>query len=122
MRHVRKRDHVRKMTVHTAVRHQSKQMKPVTERVGKGLLQNSVARKFVLLNCLVNSRQVLVNDPAGSQVKVADFGVAHLSFRQTNVASTCAQFGAWVIPVEVIVKWSRREKRCIAIFLALVLA
>ena len=51
---------------------------------------------------------------------MADFRVAHLSFRQTDVASACAQLGAWIIPVELVVKWSRCEKSCVAIFLALV--
>jgi hypothetical protein len=51
---------------------------------------------------------------------MADFRVAHLSFRQTDVASACAQLGAWIIPVELVVKWSRSEKSCVAIFLALV--
>src|SRR6266446_851470 len=95
-------------------------MKPVTARTGKSFLQNSVTRYFVLFNCLVNSRQILVNDSTGSQVKMADFRVAHLSFRQANVASACAQFGAWIIPVELVMKWSRPEKGCIAVLLALV--
>jgi hypothetical protein len=51
---------------------------------------------------------------------VADFRVAHLSVWQTNIGSACAQFGAWIIPVKLVMKWSRREKSCVAIFLALV--
>src|SRR5438128_2539678 len=54
----------------------------------------------------MNSRQILVNDPTGPQIEMADFRVAHLSFRQAHIASACAQFGAWIIPVELVMKWS----------------
>src|SRR6478672_5103681 len=53
---------------------------------------------------------------------MADFRVAHLSFGQTDVASACAQLGARIIPVELFEKGSRREKGCIAVFLAFVRA
>jgi hypothetical protein len=93
----------------------------VTARFCESFLQNSVARQFALFDCLINSRQILVNDSARSEVKVPDFRVAHLAFGQTNVTSACAQFGPWVIPVELVMEWSRREQGGITVFLSLAL-
>jgi hypothetical protein len=68
MRRVCKRNHVRVMAVHTAVRDQPKQMQPMAARFGKRFPQSSITRKFAFFDCLINSRQILVNDPPRSQV------------------------------------------------------
>ena len=60
----------------------------MTARAGKGFLQYAIARQFARRDRLVNSRQVLINNPAGSQVKMTDFRVAHLSIRQADVGPT----------------------------------
>ena len=89
-RRVRKRDHVRIMAVHTAVGNQPEQMKSMTPRSCKGFLQYLITCQFTFLDRFVNSRQVLINDSTRSQVQVANFRVAHLSFRQTDVDATRA--------------------------------
>ncbi len=60
----------------------------MTARAGNGFLQYTIARQFACRDRLVNSRQVLINNPAGSQVKMTDFRVAHLSIRQADVGPT----------------------------------
>ena len=81
MRCIRKRDHVRIMAVHAAVGNQAEQMKPVSARSCEALLQYPIARQFSALDRFVNSGQVLIHDPAGAQIEVANFGIAHLCFR-----------------------------------------
>src|SRR6266404_2651247 len=95
-------------------------MKSMTPRSCKSLLQYLIARQFTFLDRFVNSRQVLVNDSTRSQVQVANFRVAHLSLWQTDVNATGAQSGAWIIPVEFVVKGSGREQRGVSILVALV--
>ena len=97
-------------------------MESVTARVGERFLQYPIVRQFALRDRLVNSCQILINNPAGSQVKMANFRVAHLSIRQADVGPACAQFRVWIIAVEFVVKWCPREERCISIFFALLLA
>ena len=65
-------------------------MKPMTACVGERLLQYPIVRQFARRDRLVDARQVLINNPAGSQVKMADFRVAHLSIRQADVGPTGA--------------------------------
>ena len=40
---------------------------------GKGILQNAIAFQFAIGDGLINPGQVLINDPASSEVKVANF-------------------------------------------------
>src|SRR5882724_880334 len=94
-------------------------MKPMILRAGEAFPQYWIAGEFALRNCLVNSRQVLIDDPAGSQAKVANFRVAHLSIRQADVSPARAQFSTWIVPVELVMKRCLREECCVRIFFAL---
>ena len=67
--------------MNATIGNQPEQVKPVAARVGKSFPQYGVGRQFAVRYGLVNSRQILINDPASSQVKMANFGVAHLALR-----------------------------------------
>ena len=54
-------------------------------RLCKGILGNLVARKFSSRDRLVNSRQVLVDNPTRAKIQMSDFGVSHLSFGQSDI-------------------------------------
>src|SRR5437762_7040122 len=73
-------------------------MKAVAVRTSERLLQHLVARQFAVRDRFVNSGQVLINNPPGTQVKMSNFRIAHLSIRQTDIGSAGAQFTAWIIP------------------------
>src|SRR5438128_10811679 len=122
MRGVRKRDHVRIMTVNAAIGHQSDKMQPMSPRSGKRVMEDMVALQFAVSHRLVNPCQVLINDSAGSEIKMADLRVAHLSFRQANILSASAQSRPWIIAMELIVKWRRRQQRRVSITLSLLAA
>src|SRR5882724_6583682 len=76
---VRQRDHVRVMAVHAAVGHQPEEMQSMSARTGKGVLQDTIAFQFTIGDGLINPSEVLINDPASSEIKVANFRVPHLS-------------------------------------------
>ena len=114
-----KRNHVRVVAVNTTVRDQPEEVKPTISRAGEGSLQYSVAGEFAVRDRLVNSRQILIDDPAGSQIKMANFGVTHLSIRQADVSAARAQFSTWIVAVELVVERRPRKKRCVRIFFAL---
>jgi hypothetical protein len=40
---------------------------------GKRVLQNTISLQFPIRNGLINPRQVLINDPASSEIEVANF-------------------------------------------------
>src|SRR2546423_11284 len=50
---------------------------------------------------------------------MADFRIAHLAFRKSNVGAARAQFAAGIIAVESIVKRRARQQRSIAVFFCL---
>src|SRR5450631_2444422 len=101
---VRQREHVQVMAVHTAVRHQPKQVEAMAARRGQSFLQDAIVRKFAGSNRFVDPRQVLINDSASAQIEMAYFRVSHLSFRQTNVETASAKFPAGIIAVKLVVK------------------
>src|SRR6266571_5680317 len=110
---------MRVVTVNTTIGNQSKQMEAMTPCAGERFLQYSVARQFALFDCFVNSGQILINNPARSQIEMANFRVAHLSFGQSDVGPARAQFGAWIFPIKLVVKRRPSEKGGVAILFAL---
>ena len=50
---------------------------------------------------------------------MADFRVAHLPFRQSDIESARAQFAARVFAIKLVVERRMREQRGIAVFVAL---
>ena len=116
---LRQRDHVIVMAVHAAIRNQSQQMEPMRARLREAFLQHRITRQFSLRDRLINSSQVLINDSAGAEIQMAHFGIAHLSFRQTDIQPAGAQPAPGIILVELVVKRRAREQSRIAIFFAL---
>src|SRR5947207_5577174 len=94
-------------------------MKAMAVRTSERLLQHLVARQFAVRDRFINSGQVLINNPPSTQVKMSNFRIAHLSIRQTNIGPAGAQFTAWIIPTELVVKRRPCEERCVSIFFAL---
>ena len=91
----------------------------MTARAGNGFLQYTIARQFACRDRLVNSRQVLINNSARSEIKMADLRVAHLPLRQTDVSPTGAQLRAWIIRVQLVVKGSGCQQRGVSVLVAL---
>ena len=107
--------------MHPAIAHQAYKMQCLSRapcRV-KSCFQHLAAFQLAVAYCYIYTLKLLVHNASRAYIQVPHFRVAHLSFRQANVASTCAQFRARIIAVELVVKWSRREKGCITIFLLL---
>ena len=72
--------------VYAARRHQSHQMAGFAARfqLFNQIGQNRVFFNAAVFDCHVNTGQVLHNDASGTQIHVADFGVAHLTVRQAD--------------------------------------
>ena len=45
----------------------------MSARCGKGVLQNTISFQFAIGDRLVNSREILINDSASPEIKVANF-------------------------------------------------
>ncbi len=91
----------------------------MSARTGKGVLQNTIAFQFAIGNGLINPGEVLINDPAGSKIKVANLGVPHLSLRQPDVHAAGAQSRPGIIAIQMIVKRRGCEQCCIAVLFTL---
>src|SRR5205814_10166750 len=96
--------------------------KPMLARGVECFYGNAIARELAVRDRFVNPSEVLVDDPPRSKVEMADLGITHLSFGQTDVRSACAQFATRVTPIELVMERRTREQRGVAIFLARVFA
>ena len=88
-RHFENRLHVALMAMHAAIAQQAHEMEPIFTSLG--LLQ-SFAQHFVMVEAafvdiFVDQGQILKNNPARAENHMADFGIAHLSCRQTDIDS-----------------------------------
>ena len=77
---------MRIVAVHAAIGKQSPQMQGTAAelRCVAGSLQMIVIIKITVLNGLCDFRQILIYDASGSHIQMADLGIAHLTFRQTD--------------------------------------
>src|ERR1700720_16504 len=89
------------MTVDTAIRNETKQMKPMIASSCEGLLRNAIARQFAIRKRFIYASQVLVNDSARAQIEMAHFRVSHLSFRQTDIRAAGAELAAGIIAIKL---------------------
>src|SRR5215471_8911601 len=89
---------------------------------GQRVLQNATAFQFAVGERLVNPCQVLINNPARSEIKVTNLRVAHLSLWQADIHAAGAQARAWIIPIELFVKRRRREQRRVPVIFTLIAA
>src|SRR5207302_11070784 len=94
-------------------------MEPVSARGGESFLRNFISFEFAGGDRSINAREILKDDAAGAQIEVADFGVSHLAFGQTDIGAARAQFAAGIIAIELIVKRRFRQERGVAVFFRL---
>ena len=80
------------VAVHTAVGQQPNQMQSGFFRNGIVHRRNKsgIFKEIAILNGLGDAGQLLINNAAGANVGVSDFGVPHLSIRQADVHSGCS--------------------------------
>src|SRR5690349_21074180 len=91
-------------------------MKSMSARGSKCFLGDAISLQFAVGNRRVNSREILVNDATGAEIKMTYLRIAHLSLRQTNVRAAGAQFAARIIAIKLVVEWSAREQRGVSVF------
>src|SRR4051812_24466407 len=107
------------MAVDATIGYQSEKMEPMSTRLRESFLGDLVSFEFALRNRLVDPGEVLINDSAGAEIQMAHFGIAHLAFGQPDINSARAQFTAWIIAIEAIVKRRLRQQGGVAILFAL---
>src|SRR5207248_6756692 len=95
---------VKTMAVHTSIRYQPQQMKPMMLRTSERLFQNVVSLQLSIGNGLVNSRQILIDDSSRTQIKMTDLRVSHLPFWQSNVEAAGTQPARWVLAIQLIME------------------
>ena len=86
----RERDEVFVMAVHSAVGKQSEKMELVSSRAHECFARDRIAGELTIRDRLVDSSEILINDPARAEIEMAHLRVSHLSFRQTNIETTRA--------------------------------
>ena len=55
--------------------------------VSHSFLQSFVFKEAAVFDSLCDHGEILIDDPAGTDVQVTDFGISHLAFRKTYVQS-----------------------------------
>src|SRR5437867_12128899 len=94
-------------------------MKAMAARPGERFLHHAIVLQLPRRDCLVNSGEILINDSAGAEIQMTDFGIAHLSFGQADIRAAGAQRSARIIAIQLVVKWRPRKKRRVPIFKSL---
>jgi hypothetical protein len=56
-------------------------MQTVTTSFREGSLQNTVRLYFPIGDCLIDAREILINDAARTEIEMTHLGIAHLAFR-----------------------------------------
>ena len=74
------------MAVNAAVGKKSVKMQASScfQHMAAGVVQRNIIEKDAVFNGLCNLGQFLVNNTSGTDVQMADFGVAHLAFRKAH--------------------------------------
>jgi len=106
------------MAVHTSIRNQSKKMKAMAASFRENILGDGIVLQLSFGNGFVDPGEILINNPARAEVEVADFGVAHLSLRQTDVRTTGTQFPSGIIAVKPVVERGAGKQGGVAVLLA----
>ncbi len=107
------------VTVHAAVGDEPEKMQPLALCARERFLQNRIFFQLAIRDRFVDASQILINNPASAEIQVADFGVAHLSFGQSDIEAARAQFSVGIFAIELIVKRGLREKGSVSIRFAL---
>ena len=78
-----------------------------------GFQQHRMREEFAILDHQVDTSNIHVNDPAGANIEMANFAVAHLSFRQTYIWTTRVNQRVGIFAKEAVVRWLARERDCV---------
>jgi hypothetical protein len=70
-----------------------------------GFQQHRMREEFAILDHQVDTSNIHVNDPAGANIEMANFAVAHLSFRQTYIWTTRVNQRVGIFPQQTVVRW-----------------
>ncbi len=83
------REDVVLVAVHATGGEQAHEMERAVDRLrgGTGGAQFGIGEEAAVLDGRIDAGEVLVDDPAGAEVHVPDFGVAHLPVRQADEAA-----------------------------------
>ena len=93
-------------------------MKPAAliPRLSHRIQEILVLIEIPLIDVLVNESKVLVDDAAGAEDHVANFGISHLAFRQTDIHSGHGKTRYRKLPSQPIDVRNRSLSNCIALF------
>src|SRR6267143_1608737 len=94
-------------------------MEPVSAGGGKSFLRHAIPIELAGSDRFVNASEILKNDAARAQIEMADFGVAHLAFGETDIGAAGVEFAARIIAIELIVKRRAGKQGGVAIFFRL---
>ena len=100
------------LRMHAAVGDEAEEMKLAAALAGKlqGPQDNWMPEEFPARDQLVDARDVHADDPAGSDVEVADFAVAHLAVRQAHEVIGSVQKGARELRKQLVVVGLARQR------------
>src|SRR6476659_11498881 len=105
--------------VDTAVREQADEVKrvvPVDAAVHR-LRKHGTPEQLAVPDALVDAGEVLVDDPAGAHVHVADLGVSHLSGRKSDSLARRNELRMRVAVQQAVVHGRSREGDSVVFFL-----
>ena len=86
MRHAKQRLEVTQMAVNAAIRDESDEMKrvPAVGATVYGRHQCRISKELTFADVPIDSGEVLIHDPTGTEVHMADFRVSHLTGRKPD--------------------------------------
>ena len=104
--HFQQTEQVFHVAVYAARREQTHQVQScaVLLAIFHRIAQSLVFKEYAVLNVLCNLDQHLINDSTSTDVGVTNFGVAHLSIRQTNVQTACTNQGVRALQILVDIR------------------
>ena len=104
--HFQQTEQVFHVAVYAARREQTHQVqsRAVLLAIFHRIAQSLVFKEYAVLNVLCNLDQHLINDSTSTDVGVTNFGVAHLSIRQTNVQTACTNQGVRTLQILVDIR------------------
>src|SRR5262249_37861547 len=116
--HLNQRFHVTLMAVHTSVSQKTQQVQPaaLVPRLLHCIQKILVPIEPPFINVLVNKSKILVDDAAGTENHVANFGISHLAFRQTDIHSGHRKTRYRKLPSQLIDIRNRSLRNGIALF------
>ena len=98
--------------VHTAVAEQADEVQPppVDPRLLHRLQQRRMLEQFAILDHQIDTRNVHVHDAPGADVQMSHFAVAHLSVRQSDIASAGMNKRVRKFAQQFVIRWLARQR------------